>query len=131
MNINTGNLLNVYPRYMRLTVYVNPNNVELYNRYYEAIYHHNSKLLNSIQNIDAGFDLYVPENQEIFGGQPNRINFGIKCSAKIYENGFDPYNSGYYLHPRSAGTLLGHLIVYPILIMCIVMTVLYKYVRQG
>ncbi len=102
MNINIGNLLNMYPRYMRLTVYVNPNNVELYNRYYEAIYHHNGKLLNSIQNVDAGFDLYVPENQEIFGGQPNRINFGIKCSAKIIENGFPPYNSGYYLHPRSS-----------------------------
>jgi dUTP pyrophosphatase len=102
MNINIGNLLNMYPRYMHLTVYVNPNNIDLYNRYYEAIYHHNSKLLNSIQNVDAGFDLYVPENQEIFGGQPNRINFGIKCSAKIIENGFPPYNSGYYLHPRSS-----------------------------
>ena len=52
--------------------------------------------------MDAGFDLYVPENQEIFGGQSNRINFGIKCSANIIESGFSPYNSGYYLHPRSS-----------------------------
>ena len=98
--MNPHNLLNVYPRYMHLCIFVNPNNPELYNRYYEAIYNHNSQLNTSIQYIDAGFDLFVPTTSLM--SNTNRINFEIKCAAKIIENGHPAYNTGFYLYPRSS-----------------------------
>ena len=85
---------------MHLCIFVNPNNPELYNRYYEAIYNHNSRLNTSIQYIDSGFDLFVPQGQTI--SNTYRINFDIKCAAKIIENGYPAYNTGFYLHPRSS-----------------------------
>lgn len=95
------NLLAVYPRYMRLTIFVDPNYPELYNRYYEAIHNHNRKMMNDIQHIDAGFDLLAPVDQDMPYGM-SKVNFGIKCSAQIVERGHPVYNTGYYLHPRSS-----------------------------
>jgi dUTPase len=94
-------LLDVYPRYMRLTIYVDPNYPELYNRYYEAVHNHNRKVFENIYHVDAGFDLLAPIDQEIPYGM-SKINFGIKCSAQIVERGYPAYNTGYYLHPRSS-----------------------------
>jgi len=97
--MSADNLLNLYPRYMHLTIYVDPLNTGLFEKYYEAIHNHNSRLSNKF--IDAGFDLYVPETQQTNLGL-NRINFAIKCCAQIHENGFASYNTGFYLHPRSS-----------------------------
>lgn len=97
--MSADHLLNLYPRYMHLTIYVDPLNTSLFEKYYEAVHNHNRKLSN--EHIDAGFDLYVPETQQINTGT-SRINFAIKCSAQIHENGFAAYNTGFYLHPRSS-----------------------------
>ncbi len=97
--MSADHLLNQYPRYMHLTVFVDPLNTSLFEKYYEAVHNHNRKLSN--EHIDAGFDLYVPETQQINSGT-SRINFAIKCSAQIHENGIAPYNTGFYLHPRSS-----------------------------
>ena len=96
-----NNLLNVYPRYMHLSVLVDRDKPELYNRYYEAIHNRNAKMDNYVQHIDAGFDLFVPNDQQIMTGV-SKINFGIRCSAKIIERNCQEYNTGYYLHPRSS-----------------------------
>jgi dUTPase len=102
------NLLNIYPRYMHLRVYAdNLNNHELYAKYYEAIYNHNSKLNQNPHHIDAGFDLFSPyENFNCTSENVNKLDFKIKCSAQIVEaekNGqINTYNTGYYMHPRSS-----------------------------
>ena len=102
------NLLNVYPKYMHLRIYAdNLNNPELYCKYYEAIYNHNSNLNNSLTHIDAGFDLYSPHNSDFNSMDVNKLDYKIKCSAQIMEmdgiNGMiRSYNTGYYMHPRSS-----------------------------
>ena len=100
------NLLRHYPRYMHLRIYVDNNeNPELYCKYYEAIYHHNSKINQNPIHIDAGFDLFAPATMNFTNNSVNKINYGIKCSAQIVEGNehhFRCYNTGYYLHPRSS-----------------------------
>jgi dUTPase len=101
-------LLNVYPRYMHLRVYAdNLNNSELYAKYYEAIYNHNSKLNENPHHIDAGFDLFSPYTEfKCISDNVNKLDLKIKCSAQIVEmekNGLiNTYNTGYYMHPRSS-----------------------------
>jgi dUTP pyrophosphatase len=95
------NLLDVYPRYMRLTIFVDHNYPELYNRYYEAVHNHNRKVFDNIYHVDAGFDLFAPIVQDMNMGV-SKIDFGIKCSAQIVERGHPEYNTGFYLHPRSS-----------------------------
>ena len=102
-------LLNFYPRYMHLRFYVdNLNNSELYAKYYEAIYNHNSKLNTNPIHIDAGFDIFSPYDNFLCSSENiNKLDFKIKCSAQIVEtvgvNGtVNMYNTGYYMHPRSS-----------------------------
>ena len=100
------NLLRHYPRYMHLRVCVdNRENPDLYSKYYEAIYHHNSKINENPIHIDAGFDLFAPATMNLTNNSVNKINYRIKCSAQIVEGDehhFRCYNTGYYLHPRSS-----------------------------
>jgi dUTP pyrophosphatase len=101
------NLLRFYPKYMHLRICANLAYGELYNRYYEAIHNHNTKINQNPIHIDAGFDLFTPQELDFTGSDINKLNFGIKCSAQIVErdivNGnVRTYNTGYYLHPRSS-----------------------------
>jgi len=99
------NLLQIYPKYMHLRVFVS--DPELYDKYYEAIYNHNSNLNNNPVHIDAGFDLYSPYNEFVCtSDNVCKLDFKVKCSAQIVEKNTNgqicSYNTGYYMHPRSS-----------------------------
>ena len=99
-------LLQFYPRYMHLRIFVdNQNYPELYAKYYEAIYNHNVNLNNNPHHIDAGFDLFSPQFV-CTSENVNKLDFKIKCSAQIVERDSNEvirsYNTGYYMHPRSS-----------------------------
>ncbi len=102
------NLLQFYPKYMHLRIFVdNINHPDLYAKYYEAIYNHNSKINNNPVHIDAGFDLYSPYDNLVCSSENVcKLDFKVKCSAQIVErdtNGLiNTYNTGYYMHPRSS-----------------------------
>jgi len=112
---------------MHLKIFVS-GDYELKKMYLAAAEQHNQKLLNN-KFIDAGFDLYTPLQKEdtkevedygevirCFGpgwvdneglkiNPVNKIDFKVKCSAKMYSN--SNYNSnsfytGYFLFPRSS-----------------------------
>ena len=101
--------------------------------YLAAAENHNQKVLNN-KFIDAGFDLFTPlqkedpEEVEFYGevircfgpgwedddgskiNPVNKIDFKVKCSAKMYNNSNSISNSffpnsfytGYFLYPRSS-----------------------------
>jgi len=105
--MNPDFLLNYYPSYMLLTVFVENNNYDLKMKYIDHIMNHNNKILSDPRHIDAGFDLFVPHNLNFIkeSGENNfhvnKVNHQIKCSAVIIQER-GQYNTGYYLHPRSS-----------------------------
>ena len=98
-------LLPIYGKYMHLKIYVNSNNTELKSKYYHATYSNNMKLYTHVNYIDAGFDIFIPKNQELTDESVNKLDYEINCSAKIIEGTSEnhrAYNSGYYMYPRSS-----------------------------
>lgn len=93
-------LLDIYPSYMILRVYVTGDQ-ELKQKYISAANKHNDKIFNSPLHIDAGFDLYETETEEYNKGERNVSDYEIKCSASIV-TATGTYNTGYYLYPRSS-----------------------------
>lgn len=97
----SNNLLNKYKRYMNLKIYVDTIDTELINKYTEAIDQHNLKIANNIDHIDAGFDLYCPEDMTFKSSNVNKLDHKIICNAKIIEKN-NSYYTGYYMYPRSS-----------------------------
>lgn len=111
-------LLQNYDRVMYLKVFVD-NDDDLKKMYLASAENHNRNLFKT-NFINAGFDLYAPgpesENMEeeyedkipCFGpyweddGPVNKVNFKIKCAAKMYTDTNKIYNTGYYMYPRSS-----------------------------
>jgi dUTPase len=103
---------------MYLKIFVAGSN-NLKNMYYAAVDRHNNNLLNN-KFMDAGFDLFLPENEDpneidkweetirFFGtGWDNRIpvnkvDFKLNCSAKMYCDTGKIFNTGFYMYPRSS-----------------------------
>jgi dUTPase len=113
-------LLNTYGKYMVLKLFVDSNDDELKNTYIHAANHHNNKIFQSPDYIDAGFDLFAPgnEGQELqtygdnlrffgpnsrTGANPvNKLDFKVRCSAQMITDTNKVFNTGYYMHPRSS-----------------------------
>ena len=100
-------LLNHYPSFMHLRIFIDPRDYDLEMRYNDHVRNHNSKIFNDPKHIDAGFDLLVPHDFNFIkesgenGNHVNKVNHSIKCSAIIVSERYQ-YNTGYYLHPRSS-----------------------------
>lgn len=112
-------LLAVYDRFMYLKIYVD-GPINLKNKYLVAADSHNKKILENIEFVDAGFDLFLPLQEDNIQDEkedkiikfygPNRrdknpvnkMDFKIKCSAQICIDFGKKYNTGYYIHPRSS-----------------------------
>jgi len=84
---------------MELNMFID--SIELRDRYKISGEKHNSNMvLNKFP--DAGFDLFVPRNYTCLENIVTKINFEVKCSARILcENG-RKYNTGFYMYPRSS-----------------------------
>ena len=116
--MSTHDLLLTYKQFMHLKIYLEDGNTELKDKYVVAAAEHNKQIMNNLTFFNAGFDLFLPsqdqsgnelENTIKFYG-PNReynsplneIDFKIKCSAQIYLDSKHNYNTGYYMHPTSS-----------------------------
>jgi dUTP pyrophosphatase len=110
-------LLKKYDKIMYLKLFVSGSN-SLKNMYYAAVETHNNNLINN-KFIDAGFDLFLPENEDpneidkwdetirFFGtgwntNPVNKVDFKINCSAKMYCDTGKIFNTGFYMYPRSS-----------------------------
>ena len=61
MNLLTQ-LLNTYDKVMHLKLFVDSDDNQLKNIYFNAADNHNKKIQNNPTHIDAGFDLFAPGN---------------------------------------------------------------------
>lgn len=90
---------------MVLNLFVNHNNV-LKNGYLNAANKHNLSLIEDQHFFNAGFDLFLPEDQGFRKNTiVNKADFKIKCSAKIVnisDEHLTSYYTGYYMYPRSS-----------------------------
>jgi dUTP pyrophosphatase len=111
-------LLNKCDKVMHLKIFVE-GSYNLKKMYYAAVDKHNNNLLQN-KYLDAGFDLFLPENEDpdeidkcgdtvrFFGtgwknkGPVNKVDFKIKCSARMYCDTDKNFNTGYYMYPRSS-----------------------------
>ena len=97
---NTGN-----ENIMFLNLYVDGSD-ELKYMYRNSSLKHNMSLLEEPHFFNAGFDMFLPEDQGFRKNTVvNKADFKIKCSAKIYnikDNNLSNYYTGYYIHPRSS-----------------------------
>jgi dUTP pyrophosphatase len=99
---------------MNLCIYVD-GDLELKNLYLDAAENHNKKIFNEPHFFDAGFDMILPKNTNLidisefgfgtrfFKTNANKVNFNIKCSAKMHScPQHSSFYTGYYIHPRSS-----------------------------
>jgi dUTPase len=112
-------LLENYPSFMHLKIYVDNDN-DLKKIYLASADKHNEKIVNKLDVIDAGFDLFAPGNEsdkdelEVYGetlrffgtgwsdaGPVNKLDYKICCSAKMITSS-NNYNTGFYMYPRSS-----------------------------
>lgn len=94
-----------YDRYMLLNIYVD-NDEALKQKYMLAIQNRMQKMNNNNEYIDAGFDLFVPDNIDVLMNSNNcvfKLNHKICCAAKMVTKD-TTFNTGYYLYPRSSIT---------------------------
>ena len=105
-------------KYMYLNIYID-NDGDLKKLYLAAAEKHNNKILNDPDFYDAGFDLYLPKNNNendfgegtrFFGNgldnmkvPINKVDFKVKCCAKIYDT-FNKvsYFTPFYTYARSS-----------------------------
>lgn len=121
MTIQVSNLLNTYDKFMVLKIYVDSRDANLRDLYIQSANNHNNKIIHDHQYVDAGFDLFAPiaqESRDDFSGDqsvlrffgPNRedenpvnkLNFCLRCSARMFTDTGKNFNTGYYMYPRSS-----------------------------
>jgi len=103
MNSLGQQLLNIYPQYMHLKIFVDSNDNELIDKYIDTVNSHNSKLIRDIHHIDAGFDLLSPQLALMTVNQVNKLDYSICCAARIIQsNHLSGFNTGFYMYPRSS-----------------------------
>ena len=118
MSILKTQILKTNDKFMYLKIFINGSN-NLKSMYYAAVDRHNNKLFNN-KFLDAGFDLFLPENEDpqesyewgetirFFGtgwkdaNPVNKVDFKIKCSAQMYCDTGKIINTGFYMYPRSS-----------------------------
>ena len=101
-----------HDKFMHLKIFIDgttdTNTSPLKESYKSCAAIHNQKIANDPHFFDAGFDLLLPSNTVFLPGQVNKVDFQIKCSAKIHFLNRDiqansrSYFTGFYTHPRSS-----------------------------
>jgi dUTP pyrophosphatase len=85
-----------------LYLYVDPNNVDLFNTYKNQVENHNNDVLNG-SHPNSGFDLFFTESLRFDNFKTTMVDFRVKCEMKYYntlENISKP--SAFYLYARSS-----------------------------
>lgn len=106
-----------HEQFMYLSIYVDDDE-DLKKLYIEAANKHNTKILEDPHFYDAGFDLFLPAYNDplnVWGDgrsfssigcdeipvPVNKVDFKVKCSAKIYNNSRS-YFTPFYTYARSS-----------------------------
>ena len=118
MSILQTQILKTHDKFMYLKIFITGSN-NLKTMYYAAVDRHNNNLFNN-KFLDAGFDLFLPENEDpqesyawgetirFFGtgwkdsNPVNKVDFKIKCSSQMYCDTGKIFNTGFYIYPRSS-----------------------------
>jgi len=100
-NTLCNDLLNIYGKYMHLKIFIDSDDNQLVNRYIQAINDHNLKMINNIYHIDAGFDLFSPEDFGFLFTAVNKLDYKVICCAQMVEVN-RTFNTGFYMYPRSS-----------------------------
>lgn len=91
---------------MHLSIFVDDIDETLKNMYVNAAKTHNNKILEDPHFYDAGFDLFLPKDglNKFLGTNINKIDFKVKCSAKMVKVGkSEPYwHTPFYTYARSS-----------------------------
>jgi dUTP pyrophosphatase len=93
--------LNGYNKYMYLKIFIDSDDDELKKKYIDSINEHHLKMMNNIQHIDAGFDLFSPETKDLTSINVNKLDYKVICSAKLVDRD-NSVNTGFYMYPRSS-----------------------------
>jgi dUTP pyrophosphatase len=80
---------------------------ELQKIYMDAATNHNNKLRTEPHFYDAGFDVFLPKNNDtggtkFFKNKINKVDFKVKCCAQIFTNNFTLYYTPFYTYARSS-----------------------------
>jgi dUTP pyrophosphatase len=108
-------------RFMYIDIFVDDDDDELKKLYVDSAEKHNKKILEDPHFYDAGFDLFLPKNKKkdeydhgtkFFGKRledthisVNKVDFKIKCCAKMYYNNTNSsgtYFTPFYTYARSS-----------------------------
>jgi len=84
--------------YMRIAT--QDHNMHMY--YTAAIQKHNNRLLLGDGHIDAGFDVFSPNEYYIQSDKVFKIDFELKCQAQMILDSGKQFNTGFYMYPRSS-----------------------------
>ena len=95
------NLLNIYRKYMHLKFFIDSDDKELKAKYIENINERHLKMLDNLNHIVAGFDLFSPESKTLTSSGVNKLDYKVICCAKICTEQ-NEYNTGFYMYPRSS-----------------------------
>ena len=98
-NSHENTLLNIYGKFMRLKLFVDNNN--LVDEYMNAINKHNNKIINNLNMIDAGFDIFTAASQTLTNQNVNKVDFNVVCACQMVTKN-ETYNTGFYMYPRSS-----------------------------
>jgi dUTP pyrophosphatase len=99
----TDRLLQTFGKYMHLKIYIDSDDVELKEKYVQAIQEHRNKFIcNNYEFVDAGFDLFTPEDQTMTNSKVNKLDYKIICKASIVDKNMGECYTGFYMYPRSS-----------------------------
>ncbi len=99
-----------HDRFMHLKLFIDSNDsnqaITLKHLYVNFADNHNQKILLDPHFFDAGFDICLPTDNVFHSGQINKVDFKVKCCAKIHylstNDTSRSYFTGFYTHPRSS-----------------------------
>jgi dUTP pyrophosphatase len=94
-------LVNIYGKYMKLTIFIDSDDDELKKRYTESINERETKMKKNIYHIDAGFDLFSPNDTIMTNLNVQKLDYQVICSAQLIDI-HSCYNTGFYMYPRSS-----------------------------
>ena len=109
-------LLQTHNTFMYLSIFVDSEDGDLKRLYIAAAENHNNKILQDPDFYDAGFDLFLPKNENDvncwgdgtrfytrdWADVPiNKVDFKVKCCAKLYTEGKARYTP-FYTYARSS-----------------------------
>jgi len=100
-NSLSQDLLNIYGKYMYLKIFLDSDDDDLKKKYIESINERHLKMINNINHIDAGFDLFSPETKRLTSTSVNKLDYQIICRAELIDRN-SRSNTGFYMYPRSS-----------------------------